>query len=111
MKPLKGLMVRFLFYYSFFNSIQKIESNKIVPWDALEIDPQRTHWIYDPSWIKNPGQGTRLHPHPWPIPTYLNGYIEFYLNEIRPILTKNNSSTSALWLTTKGTFLFSFSLF
>jgi len=69
----------------------------------ISWDQEGDHWIVDPAWIKNAGQGSRLNPHPMTIPVCSNDYIRFYLDVIRPALMKQ--STDAFWINSKGSAL------
>ena len=62
---------------------------------------QGHHWIFNPSWIKNAGQGEcRTSPHLYPIPIYLNPFIRYYIDKVRPSLCQ--TETNAFWINKKG---------
>lgn len=72
-----------------------VANNDVVSWKV-----NGDHWIVNPAWIKNAGQGSRTLPHPVPIPTSFNKYIRFYLDCIRSSLMKE--MTDAFWINSKG---------
>jgi hypothetical protein len=68
---------------------------------ALEIDTTFKNvkgqwWIYIPARLTK----TRQRPEQRPVATWLNPYIELYLNEARPILLTGSQDreTKALWI-------------
>jgi integrase len=53
-------------------------------------------------WIALPGLATKSRrPDERRIPGLLNGYIDFYLNQSRPVLLRGKCTTNALWISTK----------
>ena len=58
--------------------------------------------MYQPVWIKNPGQGCRVEPHPYPLPVSINPYIRFYLDVVRPKLLVKGPDTNSFWINKKG---------
>jgi integrase len=65
---------------------------------ALEIEKTFKN-VHDRWWIALPGNMTksgRLDERP--VPTWLNRYIEVYLNQARPVLLGSRPPTNALWI-------------
>ncbi len=55
-------------------------------------------------WICIPARATktRRRPEERPVPTWLNPYIQLYLEEARPMLLKASNDTNALWVSPNG---------
>jgi integrase len=54
-------------------------------------------------WIALPRRSTKSRrPDERCVPGLLNGYIDFYLNQSRPVLLRGNCTTHALWISTKA---------
>jgi integrase len=69
---------------------------------ALEIGKSFVN-LGDAWWILLPGSATKeRRPDERPVPEFLFNAIECYLEKYRPILTRGNDDTAALWLAENG---------
>lgn len=59
------------------------------------------HWMVNPLWIKNSGQGNRTEPRLYPVPVMLNPYIRYYLHQVRPLII-GNPSIDHFWINQRG---------